>query len=395
MNKRFPERIAIVIFAMVTMVSMIVSSCVTIQSPQSTQSPSTSVPASGGNRPPTITSFTSDKPEVFVEGKVGFQAVADDLDNDRINYVWSATAGAFEGGGAITTWQAPKQPGTYEITVKVDDGKGGSAQKSMTMKVISNRNPTISKITADPAVIAPGASSLITCEASDPDGDPVHYSWSVKDGTITGTGNRITWFPPNKGGTYNIVVLVKDDKGGEATTSTTVSVATSSKSATFNYVKEESGTVGSDGDRDRTFFKAGDNENNIGYRAFWSFNIFSLNRTEIKDARLIFTTKSVSGNPFVKVGSESLDGLRIWKVTYSEQLPAFNITGQQLQKAGAAFWDQPTVIDVTPEIDYAVKSAANRFQIEALFNKAANGDGIAQFIEWSDVKLEVSYTEIP
>jgi len=50
---------------------------------------------------------------------------------------------------------------------------------------------------------------------------------------------------------------------------------------------------------------------------------------------------------------------------------------------------------VTPDIDYAVKSAAYRFQIEALFNKAMNGDGIAQWIEWADVKLEVTYTEIP
>ncbi len=394
MKKRVFQHISVGIFAVLTMLAMILSACVTVQAPSS-QSPTTSSPASQGNRPPTITSFTSDKPEVFQDGTVGFQAIADDLDNDKINYVWSATAGSFQGGGAITTWQAPKQPGTYEITIKVDDGKGGTAQKTMNMKVVSNRNPVISKITAEPAVIAPGASSLITCEASDPDGDPVRYSWSVNDGTTTGTGNRITWFPPNKGGTYNIIVLVKDDKGGEATTSTTVSVATSTKTATFNYVKEESGTVGRDGDRDRTLFKAGDNDNKIGYRAFWSFNIFSLNRTEIKDARLIFTTKNVSGKPFVKVGSESLDGLRLWKVSYSEQLPAFDITGQQLQKAGAALWDQPSVIDITPEIDSAVKAASNRFQIGAWFGKVNNGDGVAQWIEWSDVKLEVTYTEIP
>jgi hypothetical protein len=393
-KKELYKHSALVFSSAVVMLVLVVSACVTVQAPSSTPS-TTPTQGTQGNRPPAIASFTSTKTEVFQGGTVEFQAIADDPDNDKVNYAWSSTGGTFTGGGAIVIWQSPKQPGSYEITIKAEDGKGGTAQKTMSIKVVSNQNPVISRITADPAVIAPGGSALITCEASDPDGDTIRYSWSANEGNITGTGNRITWFPPAKGGTFNIVVLVKDEKGGEATSSTAVTVATSTKTATFNYVKEESGTGASDGDRDRTLFKAGDNEKNTGFRAFWSFNIFSLNRTEIKSARLIFTTKNISGNPFAKLGSEALDGLRLWKVTYTDQLPPFGVTGQQLQKVSAVLWEQPSTIDVTPDVEYAVKSAQERFQIEALFMKTTNGNGVAEWIEWSDLKLEVTYTEIP
>jgi hypothetical protein len=53
----------------------------------------------------------------------------------------------------------------------------------------------------------------------------------------------------------------------------------------------------------------------------------------------------------------------------------------------------PTIIDVTEEVAWQVKSGAKRFQVEALFGIPNNGDGISEWIEWSDLVLEVSYTE--
>ena len=113
----------------------------------------------------------------------------------------------------------------------------------------------------------------------------------------------------------------------------------------------------------------------------------------IKDARLIFTTRNIAGKPFTKVGAQSLGGLRLWRVSYSDTLPNFNLTGTKLDKARATLDEQPTVVDVTPEIGHLVEAASTRFQAEALFLKESNGNDVSEWIEWSDVKLEVTYTE--
>ncbi len=352
-----------------------------------------SAPTPTGNQPPIISSLTPSQTQVYPSGTVEIQCIASDPNGDKLNFTWSATGGTLNGAGEIVTWQAPKQYGTYTITVTADDGKGASAQSSVTLGVGANQNPQISSLVADPSVIGPGGSSLITCIANDPDGDVVKYNWHAIEGNITGVGNKVTWFPPNKGGAFNITVTVSDGKGGETQGNVAVTVATATKTVTINIVQEETGSVDSTGDKDNSKTRAGDDDKNVGYRAFWSFNIWSLNGTEVKDAKLIFTTRSISGNPFLTTGAESLGGLKLWTARYADKLPDFNTTGSQLQKAIMSSYEPPTVIDVTPEVVNLVQAGATRFQVEALFEKIKNGNNKAEWIEWSEVKLEVTYTE--
>lgn len=344
-----------------------------------------------GNQPPIISSLTPSQTQVYPSGTVEIQCIAADPNGDRINFTWSATGGSFNGSGTSVTWQAPKQYGTYTISITVDDGKGASTQSSVTIGVGANQPPQISSLSANPTVIGPGGSSLITCVANDPDGDVVRYSWKTSEGNISGVGNKITWSPPNKGGSFNVIVMVSDGKGGETQGNVAVTVAIATKTVTINPVQEETGTVDSKGDKDRSKSRAGDDEKDIGYRAFWSFNIFSLNNTEVKDARLIFTTRVVSGTPFAFTGG--LRGLRLWQVRYADQLPDYLITGGKLDKTGSDLYEPPTVVDVTPEVGFLVQAAATRFQVEALFLQTSNGNSVAEWIEWSNVKLEVTYTE--
>ena len=348
-------------------------------------------PAPTGNQPPIISSLTPSQTQVYPSGTVELQCIAADPNGDKINFTWSATGGSFNGAGTSVTWQAPKQYGTYTITITVDDGKGASTQSSVTLGVGANQPPQISSLAANPTVIGPGGSSVISCVANDPDGDVVRYSWKASDGNISGVGNKVTWFPPNKGGSFNIIVTTSDGKGGETQGNVAVTVATATKTVTINAVQEETGTVDSKGDKDRSKSRAGDDEKNVGYRAFWSFNIFSLNNTEVKDARLIFTTRTVAGTPFAFTGG--LGGLLIWQVRYADQLPDYAITGTKLDKTTPVVYEPPTVLDVTPEVGFLVQGAATRFQVEAMFTQSYNGNGVAEWIEWSNVKLEVTYTE--
>ena len=55
----------------------------------------------------------------------------------------------------------------------------------------------------------------------------------------------------------------------------------------------------------------------------------------------------------------------------------------------------PTAIDVTQEVANVAAAAITRLQVEALFLKTTNGNNVAEFIQWSDVTLEVTFSEGP
>jgi len=283
-------------------------------------------------------------------------------------------------------WQAPSQDGVYTITLTVEDGKGGYAQASTAITVTNNRAPIISSLTSDPKNVTPGGSTVVTCTASDQDGDIVRYSWNASDGVITGSGNKVSWSAPNKTGDFGITCVVSDGKGGESKQTLVINVSPSGNTITINLVKQESGTVSSNNDRDVTRYRAGDDDRNIVYRAFFSFDIFSLNKTDVRIAKLKFGQGRITGDPLA-----NLTGLRVWRVSYGGGLPDFNITGDNLYYAGALFNTQPGDIDITPEIKNLISAGADRFQVESLFYKNTNSNNAVDYIEWPDATLEITF----
>ncbi len=359
------------------------------------QPPPTSEPSSGpgGNRPPIISGLTPALWQLYPSGVTEIQVVAADPDGDKVDITWQATGGKINGAGYVVQWQAPNEYGSYTITAIASDGKGGSAQQSINIGVGANQAPQLTSLSAKPPTVGLGGSSTISCIATDPDGDTVTYNWQVDAGNITGVGSTVTWIAPQKEGVFNVIVKLSDGKGGETNGSVPVTVAGSTRTTTLDMIAEETGTVASDGDRDNSKMVAGDGGDNVGYRAFFSFNIFSLQHTEVKDAKLYFTTRRVTGDPFIKSGAMSLGGLWIRKVSYTGKLPNFNITSTKLERASATVFAPPNIVDVTPEVVYLVNNGVDRFQAEALFDKIQNSNNVAENIEWTEVKLEVTYTE--
>ena len=85
-----------------------------------------------------------------------------------------------------------------------------------------NHSPTIASLTANPqSPIEINQNTVITCSASDSDGDPLAYTWTKTGGTITGTGSAITWIAPDIEGTYIITCIVSD---GEITDEQSISI---------------------------------------------------------------------------------------------------------------------------------------------------------------------------
>ena len=357
------------------------------------EAPPVSTPtAPGGNQPPVISSLTPTQTQVYPSGNTEIKCVASDPDGDQINFKWACTAGSFsDSGPTAIVWKAPKDYGDYQITVIVEDGKGGIAQASLTISVTANQSPQISSLVPDSSTILPGRSAKITCIATDPDGDDIRYSWSASDGSVSGVGEKVTWVAPMKGGTYEITVLVSDGKGGETTGKATVTVSSATKTVTLNVVQEETGTVSSTGDKDKSRTMAGDDIDNVGYHAFWSFNTWSLQGTDVKDAKLNFTTRTVAGNPFPS--TTGLKGLLLRQAKYGEKLPDFQYIGRKLDLGGVTLYEPPTEVDVTHEIRYIANGALTRFQLQALFTSTSNGNGVAEWIEWSEVTITVTYSE--
>src|SRR4030066_274199 len=226
--------------------------------------PVTPPPTPSGNQPPVIQSLLAQDVQLYPSGNTEIQCMAQDADGDKLDFKWACTGGNFSGAGAIVIWQAPPNYGVYTITVTVEDRKGGSAQASLPVTVGANQSPAISELIANPSGILYGGSTTLTCMATDPDGDVVHYSWSASEGSITGVGNRVTWVAPNKGGNYNITVVVSDGKGGESRSDVMVTVSAAVRSTILTSVAEETGTVDSGGDKDNSRTTAGVDDKDIG-----------------------------------------------------------------------------------------------------------------------------------
>jgi hypothetical protein len=256
----------------------------------------------------------------------------------------------------------------------------------------TNQSPVISQVTANPAQVVYGGSTTLTAVAADPDDDPLTYNWSASEGTITGTGRQVTWVAPNKSGNLNIALTVSDNRGGQTTGTVTVAVSPPTKTVTINPVASETGTVDQKSATDYSRTRAGDDAQNVGYRAFWSFDISSLAGKNIQSASLKFTTGSITGNPFAyNMPPSGLGGLWLWKDTYGSKLPAFDYTGAKLIGTGLIY-DPPSVVDVTTQVKLPAAFWSNSFQVEALFNKVSNGNVTVDMIEWSSVVLEVTYS---
>jgi hypothetical protein len=89
---------------------------------------------------------------------------------------------------------------------------------------LQNHPPSIKALLAESKVSVLSTSEIV-CEAEDPDGDELTYSWSANGGTIEGQGAIINWIAPETPGEYTIDVLVNDNHGGAATQSVTLTVS--------------------------------------------------------------------------------------------------------------------------------------------------------------------------
>jgi len=182
----------------------------------------------GANLPPVISAVGANPTTVNEGQSTSLSVTASDPREDPLTYTWSqvsppAPTGTFTNGDtAAATWKAPllSATTTFTLRVVVSDGKGGTAQRTVDLQVANvataNRAPVVDAAITAPAAVLAGDTAALSIGATDPDGDPLTFTWRTNpagSGTFTnGDTNAAGWLSGEVAAdtSYTLQVTVSD-----------------------------------------------------------------------------------------------------------------------------------------------------------------------------------------
>ena len=248
-----------------------------------------------------------------------------------------------------------------------------------------NLPPVVTSFTAQPEKVDLEATSRITCIATDPNDDTLSYAWSATGGTITGSGNIVTWKAPNVDGEYVVTVTVSDGKGGNTVKQVKIIAGHPQTTVVLEPVAGESGSAYSTGDLAKAWL-IGDNAANNGIRAFFSFDLTGLTLAEIKEAKIIFNTKETIGNPWAFSAFVYVE-----QVEYGPRFLQggdFNLPGFELAKSSTSV---PSTSDVAPPISRLLQPPIkNRLQVRLRLGQPTNFNSQDDYVSLSGATLKIT-----
>lgn len=178
------------------------------------------------NLQPVISGLEAESEIVLPLGSSLITCNATDPDGDVLIYQWTATGGDISGTGEIVNWTAPQEFGAYNVTVVVDDGRGGEATRTIVLTASNGPVPVIASLNVtarEPKYLKETSTGYkvgktkvydIRCFASGT--EALSYNWTCTGGEISGEGSLVTWTAPNTTSDVTITVRVYDGKGNWA-----------------------------------------------------------------------------------------------------------------------------------------------------------------------------------
>lgn len=163
------------------------------------------------NSAPVIVSLTADPDEVLLSGTSTVTCIAYDPDAEQITYEWSCSDGSLSGTGASAEWTAPAYPDSCTVTCIVKDASD-STSCSVKINVTETPNipPVIDSLTSDSYSVMQRGTAVLTCGATDADGDQLTYTWTCDGGSIGGTGPSEIWTAPDELDSCTVTCTVSD-----------------------------------------------------------------------------------------------------------------------------------------------------------------------------------------
>ena len=184
------------------------------------------------NNAPVIESVSCTQ-DVFALADNEMVCSASDPDGDSLQYEWSIGSGKIIGSGPRMMWVSPDTMGTYDVAVKVSDGKGGEAKQAVAIRVLTNADGTTaapvtlkialgySETISENRTVKVGTATKVTCAVDNAAGKKLTYEWSASGGKLKGTGMEqktcavVFWTAPALTQVYTVNVAVRDDQGNE------------------------------------------------------------------------------------------------------------------------------------------------------------------------------------
>jgi hypothetical protein len=141
-----------------------------------------------------------------------FSITASDLYGDPLTYSWKLNGSVVGSAASYTYTSGYSSAGTYTVLANVSDGVYFVTRSWQLIVNNVNRAPVINSYS--PTSLTPsvneGSSLAFSVTASDPDSDPLTYSWKL-DGTQVSTSSSYTYSPwYTNSGSHAVTVTVSD-----------------------------------------------------------------------------------------------------------------------------------------------------------------------------------------
>ena len=152
-------------------------------------------------------------------------SASSDADGDPISFAWSLTTlppgstAAITPADGVSPRVIPDLAGTYIAQLIVSDGQLSSLPATVVITVSAANRKPVAVAEAIPTQTTVGSAVLLKGSASsDPDGDPLTWSWSIalrpggSNASIASPSGAETSFVPDVPGVYTIQLVVRDGK---------------------------------------------------------------------------------------------------------------------------------------------------------------------------------------
>lgn len=177
------------------------------------------------NRPPTV-ECSADQEQVIEGDRVAIRAVASDSDDDSLAITWRTSGGSLSqsnAGASLNT--SGLDPGKYTVSAEVFDGEN-RAECSVDVTVSKRKLPPVVRCEPSSVSVTRGESVTLTAQASDPNQDPLTFSWKVNGQEVPNDQAEFIFGTAGRApGNYQVQVTVADVDAMSADCSFAVTVS--------------------------------------------------------------------------------------------------------------------------------------------------------------------------